>query len=48
MHGAAIAPELGRGFISVSNPGSVVIFDLKTLAKIGEVARGRRSERNHL
>jgi hypothetical protein len=37
MHGAAIASEFGRGFISESNPGSVVIFDLKTLAKIGEV-----------
>ncbi|HEX4642466.1 MAG TPA: hypothetical protein VH161_03330, partial [Candidatus Acidoferrales bacterium] len=40
MHGAAFAPELGRGFISQSNPGSVVIFDLKTLAKIGEVRVG--------
>src|SRR5437762_12732893 len=37
MHGAAIAREFGRGFISESNPGSVVIFDLKTLAKISEV-----------
>jgi DNA-binding beta-propeller fold protein YncE len=40
MHGAAIASELGRGFISESNPGSVVIFDLKTLAKISEVRVG--------
>lgn len=40
MHGAAFAPEFGRGFISVSNPGSVVIFDLKTLAKISEVRVG--------
>jgi DNA-binding beta-propeller fold protein YncE len=40
MHGAAIATEFGRGFISESNPGSVVIFDLKTLAKIGEVRVG--------
>ena len=40
MHGAAIAPEFERGFISESNPGSVVIFDLKTLAKIGEVRVG--------
>src|SRR3984885_13396514 len=40
MHGAAIASEFGRGFISVSNPGSVMIFDLKTLAKIGEVRVG--------
>lgn len=39
-HGAAVAPEFGRGFISVSNPGSVIIFDLKTLAKISEVKVG--------
>ncbi|HEY3094003.1 MAG TPA: YncE family protein [Vicinamibacterales bacterium] len=41
MHGAAVAREFGRGFISESNPGSVVIFDLKTLAKISEVAVGK-------
>lgn len=41
MHGAAIAREFGRGFISESNPGSVVIFDLKTLAKIAEVPVGK-------
>jgi DNA-binding beta-propeller fold protein YncE len=40
MHGVAIASELGRGFVSESNPGSVVIFDLKTLAEIGEVRVG--------
>jgi DNA-binding beta-propeller fold protein YncE len=40
MHGAAIASEFGRGFISESNPGSVLIFDLQTLAKIGEVRVG--------
>ena len=41
MHGAAIAREFGRGFISESNPGSVVIFDLKTLQKISEVPVGK-------
>jgi DNA-binding beta-propeller fold protein YncE len=41
MHGAAVAREFGRGFISETNPGSVVIFDLKTLAKIAEVPFGR-------
>jgi len=40
MHGAAVATEFGRGFISESNPGSVLIFDLKTLAKISEVRVG--------
>jgi len=41
MHGAAVAREFGRGFISQSNPGSVLIFDLKTLAKIAEVPVGK-------
>jgi len=39
-HGAAIARELGRGFISASDPGSVTIFDLKTLAVIDKVRVG--------
>ena len=39
-HGAAIARELGRGFISASDPGSVTIFDLQTLATIGKVRVG--------
>jgi DNA-binding beta-propeller fold protein YncE len=41
MHGAAIAREFGRGFISESNPGSVVIFDLRTLNRIAEVPVGK-------
>lgn len=41
MHGAAVAREFGRGFISESNPGSVVIFDLKTLKRIAEVPVGK-------
>ncbi len=39
-HGAAIARELGRGFISASDPGSVTIFDLKTLAVVDKVRVG--------
>src|SRR5438876_9252014 len=31
-HGVAVARDLGRGFISASDPGSIAIFDLKTLA----------------
>jgi DNA-binding beta-propeller fold protein YncE len=43
MHGAAVAREFNRGFISQSKPdsGSVVIFDLKTLARIAEVPVGK-------
>ena len=36
-HGVALAPELGRGFIS-DGTGSIVIFDLKTNAILGTVA----------
>src|SRR5438128_11883634 len=32
LHGVAVAREFGRGFISATDPGSVTIFDLKTLA----------------
>ena len=41
MHGAAVAREFGHGFISQSNPGSVLIFDLKTLSRIADVPVGR-------
>jgi len=40
VHGIAIAKDFGRGFISCSDPGSIVIFDLKTLAVIGRVPVG--------
>jgi DNA-binding beta-propeller fold protein YncE len=40
VHGIAIAKNLGRGFISSSGPGSVIIFDLKTLSVISEVDVG--------
>src|ERR1700693_6175495 len=40
VHGIAIAKDLGRGFISCSDPGSVIIFDLKTLAILDKVAVG--------
>jgi YVTN family beta-propeller protein len=36
-HGAALAPEFGRGFSSNGGSNSVTIFDLKTLATIREV-----------
>ena len=36
-HGVALAPELGRGFIS-DGSGSIVIFDLKSNAVLGTVA----------
>jgi DNA-binding beta-propeller fold protein YncE len=36
-HGVAVVPELGRGFVSDGDLGQAIIFDLKTLKKIGEV-----------
>src|SRR5579862_3449978 len=32
VHGIALAPDLGRGFISAGRANTVVEFDLKTLA----------------
>jgi DNA-binding beta-propeller fold protein YncE len=40
LHGVAVAREVGRGFISATDPGSVTIFDLKTLAVIDKVRVG--------
>jgi DNA-binding beta-propeller fold protein YncE len=40
VHGIAIAKDFGRGFISCSDPGSIVIFDLMTLAVIERVTVG--------
>jgi DNA-binding beta-propeller fold protein YncE len=40
VHGIALARDLGRGFISASDPGSVTIFDLKTLAIIDKIKVG--------
>jgi DNA-binding beta-propeller fold protein YncE len=35
-HGVAIAREFGHGFISATDPGSVSMFDLKTLSVLGK------------
>jgi YVTN family beta-propeller protein len=43
-HGIALAPELGRGFISAGKADSVVIFDLKTLKTISEVKVGKKPD----
>jgi DNA-binding beta-propeller fold protein YncE len=36
VHGIAIAPDLGRGYISNGQGNSVTVFDLKTLGRVGE------------
>jgi DNA-binding beta-propeller fold protein YncE len=40
VHGIALAPDLGRGFISAGKANTVVIFDLKTLETIATVKSG--------
>lgn len=44
VHGIAIAPELGRGFVSNGQASTVTIFDLKTLKMIAEVPVGKKPD----
>ena len=37
VHGIALAPELDRGFVSAGRSGTVVVFDLKSLARLKEI-----------
>ncbi|HTO88666.1 MAG TPA: YncE family protein [Thermoanaerobaculia bacterium] len=37
VHGVALAPELGRGYVSNGRASSITIFDLKTLKTLEEV-----------
>lgn len=44
IHGVALAPEFGRGFISNGGDNTVTIFDLKTLKKLDSVKVGERPD----
>jgi len=44
VHGIAIAADLNKGFITNGQSNSVTVFDLKTLAKMGEPAAGRNPD----
>jgi YVTN family beta-propeller protein len=44
VHGIAIAPEFGRGFVSNGQSSTVTIFDLKTLKTIAEVRVGKKPD----
>lgn len=44
VHGIALAPDLGRGFISNGRDNSVSIFDLKTLATSSKVKVGENPD----
>jgi DNA-binding beta-propeller fold protein YncE len=36
-HGVVVLPEIGKGYISSGDPGSVVVFDLKTLKRLSVI-----------
>jgi YVTN family beta-propeller protein len=44
VHGIAVVPDLGKGFITNGASNSVTIFDLKTLAKVGEPQTGQNPD----
>ncbi|HUD63852.1 MAG TPA: YncE family protein [Candidatus Sulfotelmatobacter sp.] len=44
VHGVALAPETGRGFVSNGQANNVTIFDLKTLKPIADVAAGQKPD----
>ncbi len=44
VHGIALAPGLGRGFISAGKADSVVVFDLKTLKVLSHVSTGKKPD----
>src|ERR1700757_4427306 len=44
VHGIALAPALGRGFVSNGRGNNVTIFDVKTLKAISQVAPGMNTD----
>jgi len=44
VHGVALAPELGRGFITSGGDNTLAIFDLKTLKVLDKVKVGERPD----
>jgi len=44
VHGIALVPELGRGFVSDGQTSTVTIFNLKTLETIGQVPTGKKPD----
>ncbi|MGH9502194.1 MAG: YncE family protein [Terriglobales bacterium] len=44
VHGIALAPEFGRGFVSNGREGTVSVFDLKTLKVLSKVKAGENPD----
>jgi YVTN family beta-propeller protein len=44
VHGIALAPEFGRGYISAGKADKAMAFDLKTLKTLGEIKVGKKPD----
>ena len=44
VHGIAVAPELGRGFVSDGQASKVTVFELKTLKPLQEISTGKKPD----
>ena len=44
VHGIAIAPEAGRGYISAGKADAAIAFDLKTLKPLGQIKVGKKPD----
>jgi len=44
VHGVAIAPEAGRGYISAGKADKAIAFDLRTLKPLGEISVGKKPD----
>jgi DNA-binding beta-propeller fold protein YncE len=44
VHGIAVAPDLGRGFVSDGQSSQVTVFDLRTLKTLQEVPTGKKPD----
>lgn len=44
VHGIALAPEFGRGYISAGKADSAVAFDLSTLKPLGQIKVGKKPD----
>ena len=44
VHGIALAPEFGRGYISAGKADLAIAFDLKTLKPLGEIKVGKKPD----
>ncbi|HTC22532.1 MAG TPA: YncE family protein, partial [bacterium] len=43
-HGVVFLPELGKGYATSGDPGSVVVFDLKTFQHLAEIPTAKDSD----